>query len=85
MVFPPQGLHLLRVLLCDSFFRKLGPDILDAENGLAERILFIDQKPISKDLAEMAQLCEKLNDFPVSLKVVLEQVHAEHNNDMSIK
>ena len=34
----------------------------------------------------MAQLCEKLNDFPVkSLKVVLEQVYAEHNNDMPVK
>ena len=69
-----------------QFFQKAWPKILDAENGLAERILFIYQKPISKDLEEMAQLCEKLNDFPVkSLKVVLEQVYAEHNNDMSIK
>ena len=34
----------------------------------------------------MAQLCERLNDFPVkSLKVVLEQVYAEHNSDLSIK
>ena len=69
-----------------QFFQKAWPKILYAENGLAERILFIYQKPISKDLEEMAQLCEKLNDFPVkSLKVVLEQVYAEHNNDMSIK
>ena len=42
-------------------------------------------KPLSKHLEEMAQLYEKLNDFPVkSLKVVLEQVYAEHNNDKSI-
>ena len=57
-----------------------------SENGLAERILFIYQKPISKDLEEITQLCEKLNDFPLkSLKVVLEQVYAEHNNDMPVK
>ncbi|XP_044184740.1 uncharacterized protein LOC122964877 [Acropora millepora] len=69
-----------------QFFQKAWPKILDAENGLADRILFIYQKPISKDLEEMAQLCEKLNDFPVkSLKVVLEQVYAEHNNDMPVK
>ena len=61
-------------------------EILDVENGLAERLLFICQKAISKDLEEMAHLCEKLNDFRgKSLKVVLEQVYAEHNNDMSIK
>ena len=52
-----------------QFFQKVWPRILDAENGLAERILFIYQKSISKDLEEMAHLCEKLNDFPVkSLK-----------------
>ena len=69
-----------------QFFQKAWPKILDAENGIAERILFIYQKPISKDLEEMAQLCEKLNDFPVkSSRVVLEQVYAEHNNDMPIK
>ena len=34
----------------------------------------------------MAQLCGKPNDFPVeSLKVVLQQVYAKHNNDMAIK
>ena len=69
-----------------TIFPESLAQILDAENGLAESILFIYQKPISKDLEEMAQLCEKLHEFPLkSLKVVLEQVYAEHNNDMSIK
>lgn len=79
---------MLRLLLNDSFFRKLGPKFLTQKINLLKRFcLDLPETNIKlKDLEETAQLCEKLNDFPVKpLTVVLEQAYAEHNNGMSIK
>ena len=71
----PARASLIAFTTPRQFFQKAWPRILDAENRLAERVLFIYQKPISKDLDEMAQLCERLNNFPVkSLTVVLEEM-----------
>lgn len=57
---------MLRLLLNDSFFRKLGPKFLTQKiNSLKRFCLDLPETNIKlKDLEETAQLCEKLNDFP---------------------
>lgn len=61
-----------------QFFAKAWPRIIDADNGLADRILFMFQKKVERDLEEMAGLAEQLEAFLVtSLNVVLEQIFVE--------
>lgn len=69
-----------------QFLEKAWPRIVNADNGLADRILFMYQKKVDRDLEEMAELSEQLELLPVrSLNVVLEQIFAEHNNDDNVK
>ena len=70
-----------------QFLERAWPKILEAENGLAERILFFYQKRVPRDLEQMAEVSQQLeNDFSVkSVKVVLEQIHTEHNNAEPVK
>lgn len=69
-----------------QFFAKAWPRIIDADNGLADRIMFMFQKKMERDLEEMAGLAEQLEAFSVtSLNVVLEQIFVEHNNDETVK
>ena len=59
---------------------------LCSHNGLADRILFMFQKKMERDLEEMAGLAEQLEAFSVtSLNVVLEQIFVGHNNDETVK
>ncbi|KXJ06929.1 hypothetical protein AC249_AIPGENE19764 [Exaiptasia diaphana] len=65
-----------------QFLEKAWPKILQSENGLAERVLFFYQKRVERDLEEMAEYCQKLNDLPVkNLHTVFEQIFSEHHND----
>ena len=86
MVFPLQGPHLLRLLLRDSFFRKRGPKFSTQKMDLRKGFCLFTRSQYRKIWKRWLKLCEKLNDFTVkSLKVVLEQVFAEHNKDMPVK
>lgn len=69
-----------------QLFAKAWPQIIDAGNGLADRILFMFQKKVESDLEEMAGLAEQLEAQSVtSLNGVLEQIFAEHNNEKTVK
>ena len=69
-----------------QFFAKAWPQIIDAGNGLADRILFMFQKKVESDLEEMAGLAEQLEaQLVTSLNGVLEQIFVEHNNDETVK
>ena len=69
-----------------QFFAKAWPRIIDADNGLADRILFMFQNKVERDLEEMAGLAELLEDQSMtSLNGVLEQIFAEHSNDDTVK
>ena len=65
-----------------QFLGNVWPKMIVAENGLADRFIFSYQKKEESDLEAMAEQSDRLKEFPVqSLKAVLEQVYAEHNND----
>jgi hypothetical protein len=69
-----------------QLLQKTWPKILEAENGLAERILFYYQRKTEKDLEEIAVLCVQLQQLPVkSLKTVFENIYAEHNKEEQVK
>lgn len=62
-----------------QFLAKAWPRIIDADNGLADRILFMYQKKVERDLEEMAELAEQLE--ALSVNVVLEEIFVEHNDE----
>ena len=69
-----------------QFLAKAWPQIIDADNGLADRILFMYQKKVERDLGEMAELSEQLEALSVnSLNVVLEQIFVGHDTDETVK
>ena len=58
-----------------QFLNRVWPQIIEAENGLADRVLFYYQAQHDIDLETMAQRYDQLAEFPVqSLKVVLEHI-----------
>lgn len=83
---PSARASLLAFTTPVQFLEKAWPKILNAENGLAERVLFFYQKRIERDLEEMSEFCQQLDDLPVkNLNTVLEQIFVEHNSDEQAK
>ena len=67
-----------------QFLATAWPRIINADNGLADRILLMYQKKVERDLEEMAELAEEALSVN-SLNVVLEQIFMEHNNEETVK
>ena len=79
-------MSLLAFTTPKQFLEKAWPRIINAENGMAERILLMYQKRVERDLEELPALCEQLEDLPLkSLNGVFENIFTEHNNDEQIK
>ena len=79
---PSARLSLIALTTPRQFLEKVWPKIIDAENGLAERILFFFQKSSPRDLEETAVLCEQLQNFHLkSFSSIFEQIFVEHNTD----